>query len=202
MTLNDEMTPPPPRLRRVKMTQLDTLALLRQYQPDFAETEGFLVQTIDFVEQHPQFWQRTTLEGHLTGSAWILSADKSAALLLHHTKLDRWLQPGGHVDEADQSLLETARREAMEECGLANLNVVFPEIFDLDVHEIPARGTEPAHLHYDLRFLFIAPKGAEIERNLLETKAIDWISIAELCTEATPQSLRRMALKSRKAERA
>ena len=183
------------------MTQPEILSLLRQHSKDFAEEKLFLAQTISFVARNEQFWQRSTLEGHLTGSAWILSADGKSVLLLHHAKLDRWLQPGGHVDEADFSLVETARREAMEECGIQGLTLVSPAIFDLDVHEIPARGHEPSHLHYDLRFLFVAPEVAEIERNLLETKAIAWVHIEELCKETTPQSLRRMALKTREFER-
>ncbi len=183
------------------MNKLETLQLLRSYVTQYAEETIFLAQTIAVVERNDHFWQRSTLEGHLTGSAWILSADGNSVLLLHHAKLDRWLQPGGHADEADASLAETARREAMEECGIQGLTLISPAIFDLDVHEIPARGNEPSHLHYDLRFLFVAPEDAKIERNLLETKAIAWVHIEELCTETTPQSLRRMALKTREFER-
>jgi 8-oxo-dGTP pyrophosphatase MutT (NUDIX family) len=183
------------------MNKLETLALLRQHRTDFAEEKLFLAQTIDFVERNDHFWQRSTLEGHLTGSAWVLTGDGDAALLLHHAKLDRWLQPGGHADETDVSLAETARREAIEECGIQDLILHAPAIFDLDVHEIPARGNEPAHFHYELRFLFFAGKEAEVARNLLETKAFAWVTIPELCGETTPQSIRRMALKTGKVER-
>jgi len=149
------------------MNKLETLALLRQHRTDFAEEKLFLAQTIDFVERNDHFWQRSTLEGHLTGSAWV----------------------------------QTARREAIEECGIQDLILHAPAIFDLDVHEIPARGNEPAHFHYDLRFLFFAGKEAEVARNLLETKAFAWVTIPELCGETTPQSIRRMALKTGKVER-
>lgn len=183
------------------MDRLETIALLRRYNTQFEEEQAFLAQTLDFVTRNAHFWQRSTLEGHLTGSAWVLSEYGSAALLLHHAKLDRWLQPGGHADEADHSLVETAKREALEECGMQDLKLVSAEIFDIDVHLIPARGAEPAHFHYDLRFLFSVPESVEIARNLLETKAIAWIPIHQLCTEFTPQSLRRMALKSGKVKR-
>lgn len=178
------------------MTQSTVISLLRQHQTEYEEELAFLAQTLSFVAQQEAFWQRSTLEGHLTGSAWVCSADGRAVLLLHHAKLDRWLQPGGHVDAEDSSLVETARREAMEECGMQSLELLSPAIFDLDVHEIPARGTEPAHFHYDLRFLFRVPEGTQVERNLLETKAIAWVNLEELCTSSTPMSLRRMALKS------
>lgn len=178
------------------MTQSTVLDLIRKHQTEFEEELAFMAQTLSFVEKQAAFWQRSTLEGHLTGSAWVCSADGSEVLLLHHAKLDRWLQPGGHVDAMDESLIETARREAMEECGMQSLELLSPSLFDLDVHEIPARGTEPAHFHYDLRFLFRVPEGTQIERNLLETNAIAWVNLEELCTASTPMSLRRMALKS------
>lgn len=184
----------------VVIGQSEVLELLRQHRSEFQEELEFLAWTIAFVERQERFWQRSTLEGHLTGSAWVLSADGLSALLLHHRKLDRWLQPGGHVDESDASLAETAKREAMEECGLEGLSLVSPLIFDLDVHEIPSRGDEPAHFHYDLRFLFVAPAKHAIERNHLETKDIAWVPLVELRNSATPQSLRRMALKSEKTE--
>ncbi len=105
------------------------------------------------------------------------------------------------MDDTDDSLAETARREAMEECGIVELALHTAAIFDLDVHEIPARGNEPAHFHFDLRFLFSVPETVEIQRNLLETKAIAWVRLEALSSETTPQSLRRMAIKTGKVER-
>lgn len=183
------------------MNKLETLALLQEHQSVFEEEKIFLTQTIAFVEAQDCFWQRSTLEGHLTGSAWVLSSDRKTVLLLHHVKLDRWLQPGGHADETDASLIETARRETLEECGLGEISLIAPSVFDLDIHEIPERGQEPAHLHYDLRFLFVASENAEISRNLLETNAIAWVKLEQLLLENTPMSLRRMTLKVVKGER-
>jgi 8-oxo-dGTP pyrophosphatase MutT (NUDIX family) len=92
--------------------------------------------------------------GHITASAFILSAKEDALLLIHHAKLLRWLQPGGHVEPADASPLAAARREAEEEAGLSDLELLGNGIFDLDVHAIPSRKDEPAHEHFDVRFLF------------------------------------------------
>ena len=72
-------------------------------------------------------------------------------LLAHHRKLGRWLQPGGHSD-GDPDTLAVALREAREESGL-EVRALDNAIFDIDVHGIPACGCEPAHLHFDVRFL-------------------------------------------------
>lgn len=94
------------------------------------------------------------LPGHFTASALVLSPDGQDALLIHHVKLQRWLQPGGHIEPTDMSLLAAAKREVLEETGVHGIDEL--GLFDLDVHLIPARKSEPEHEHHDLRFLFRA----------------------------------------------
>lgn len=92
------------------------------------------------------------LPGHLTSSAFTLDPEVGSLLLVHHEKLDRWLQPGGHIDEGDDSLERAAVRELAEETGVADVESL--GLLDLDVHAIPQRGDVPEHLHYDVRFAF------------------------------------------------
>ena len=111
-------------------------------------------------------------------------------LLTHHRKLNRWLQLGGHAD-GDGDLAAVALREAEEESGLSGLTLE-GGIFDLDRHLIPARGEEPAHWHYDVRFVVRA--GNEEFEVSEESHSLAWKSIAEIATNATDdESLRRMA---------
>jgi 8-oxo-dGTP pyrophosphatase MutT (NUDIX family) len=99
---------------------------------------------------------RETYEpGHFTASAFVLSEAGTELLLIRHKKLQKWLQPGGHIEPTDRDLVAAARREVHEETGLAQLELVRP-FFDVDVHEIPAFGQSPAHLHHDVRALFSA----------------------------------------------
>ena len=53
----------------------------------------------------------------------------------------------------EENVLNVALREAEEETGLKHFKLLQEEIFDLDIHPIPARGDFPDHLHYDIRFL-------------------------------------------------
>ncbi len=93
--------------------------------------------------------------GHFTASGFVVSPDGSSLLLVHHRRLDRWLQPGGHIDPGDDSPIAAAAREVAEETGVT-VEPILPDLIDLDVHPIPPRAPEPAHEHFDLRFAFRA----------------------------------------------
>ena len=93
--------------------------------------------------------------GHFTASGFVVAPDGSALLLIHHKRLDRWLQPGGHIDPGDPSPIAAAAREVREETGIAT-GPILDALIDVDIHPIPPRAPEPAHEHFDLRFAFRA----------------------------------------------
>ena len=152
-------------------------------------------QAIAFVEANPACFERSLAEGHITGSAWITSPDEQRVVLIHHRKLDRWFQPGGHAD-GDPDVAAVALREAREETGLTDLTLVSPAIFDVDVHVIPTRGDVEAHLHYDIRFRLKSDEKIITGENR-EVTAIRWLKLAEAEALAGSQSVGRMIRKSR-----
>ena len=101
--------------------------------------------------------------------------------------------PGGHAD-GDSDILQVARREADEESGLVGLKVEDGEIFDIDVHKIPARANETQHLHYDIRFVFRA-HGSEEFVVSEESHDLAWVGIAQLESYNVDESVMRMAQK-------
>jgi 8-oxo-dGTP pyrophosphatase MutT (NUDIX family) len=131
-----------------------------------------------FLDGHPDALHRSCLEGHLTGSAAVIDPSRRRVLLLLHAKVQRWLQPGGHAD-GDGNLARVALREAAEETGIAGLQVVTPAV-DLDVHVFHhAAGTEPDHLHLDVRHLVLAPAGAVAVTNH-ESEDLRWVAVDDL----------------------
>lgn len=151
--------------------------------------------TIRFVEARADCLLRSCVPGHLTGSAWIVDRARRRTLLTRHLKLNKWLQLGGHAD-GDGDLLAVALREAREESGLATLHVASSAVFDVDRHRIPARKADPAHYHYDLRFLIEADP-AEPLCVTSESRELAWVELDRVAGLNPEESLARMVRKTR-----
>lgn len=165
----------------------DALRRHAQAYPTDPATGVFL----QFLDSAPHVFERSHAPGHFTGSAWLVSADGERVLLTHHRKLGRWLQLGGHAD-GDRDLARVALREAEEESGLREL-VAEPGIFDLDRHLIPARGSEPAHWHYDVRYV-VRATGSEVFEVGEESLDLAWRPVSAIAQDVqADESLRRMA---------
>lgn len=164
--------------------------LLRQFTQQPELVQRFLA----FDELGETAYLRSHASGHFTASCWLVDTQGKRVLLTHHRKLNRWLQLGGHAD-GDIDLVRVALTEAQEESGLSDLFIA-PQIFDLDVHEIPARGEDPAHLHWDVRFVVRAMGGLDFVTSG-ESLALAWRDVCEVAGDVSglyDDSVRRMAL--------
>ncbi|MEM7014452.1 MAG: NUDIX hydrolase [Verrucomicrobiota bacterium] len=176
------------------MHRQQLLKLIERYDrehPD--ENERTTARFREFVSAQEDCFERSLAIGHVTGSCWIVDAAGERVLLTHHRKLQKWLQLGGHAD-GDSDVLRVALREAEEESGLSQIEPVSVEIFDLDIHKIPARKSEPEHEHFDVRFA-LQHRGDGAFQVSEESLDLAWIPIAELETVTTEESMLRMARK-------
>lgn len=164
----------------------------RRHPAEHATTHRFR----EFVREHRRCFERDLWAGHVTGSAWLVDGSGQRVLLTHHRKLGRWLQLGGHSD-GDSRPLEVAMQEAREESGL-DVSPLSRWIFDLDIHEIPARKQDPAHFHYDVRFALQVRAGEDF-RVSAESLDLAWVPIDELERFTDEASMLRMARKWRAA---
>ena len=166
-------------------------ALLAAYRGRWPEESETAARFDAFIDSHPDCFDRSCRIGHITGSAWIVDRTSERVLLTHHRKLGRWLQAGGHCD-GDPDTLAVALREAREECGL-EVRALDESIFDLDVHTIPARDHEPAHHHFDVRFL-VRAEGDRF-RVSEESRALAWVPAEGVGALTDRESVLRMARK-------
>lgn len=166
----DDARVAPSRDLRLAIAQIEAV---RVATPSLAETAR---QMIDLADRHEDLAWRTARPGHLTGSAMVIDSSGEHVALLFHTKLRRWLQPGGHAD-GETNLAAVALREATEETGIEGL-VIDPNAVDLDIHRVAPPAEDP-HLHLDVRFVVAAPEGAVLQRNH-ESTELRWVRRDEL----------------------
>ena len=180
------------------------LQMLDRYLAAYPDESSIVERIRKLVKERTDCFDRSCRPGHVTGSAWILSHDRRRCLLVHHRKLDRWLQPGGHADgQADVE--QVALREAEEETGLSQLELFTSDSqllpLDVDVHLIPARldangnEIESAHEHHDIRFLLVAAEGEQPVVSH-ESNDIRWFTQKELLEATNEESVLRMQRKA------
>lgn len=168
------------------------LEALQEYLSRYPSELTVVEHMADFILREPGCFERATLEGHFTGSAWIVHPTHDQVLLTHHRKLDKWLQLGGHAD-GEENLLSVALMEASEESGIQGFDVIESTIFDVDIHIIPARKSDPEHLHYDVRYAL----RAKAERYIISDESHDlaWVAVSDIASLTSEESMLRMANK-------
>ncbi len=184
------------------MHRQELLSLLSRHRTRFMEEAAYIERARVFVEAHEDCFHCDLWPGHVTGSAWVVSPDRSRVLLLHHRKHEQWFQPGGHAD-GDADILRVALRETSEETGLdpSHIRLVSEAVFDVDVHAVPASERGPRHDHYDIRFLVEMDDDLEIPGNV-ESHEVIWVPLHEVARYNRNRSTYRMVDKTRRLRNA
>ncbi len=176
----------------------DLTRTVERYRAEVASPHEHLALLRWQMAQGHALDRRDTFPGHLTTSAFVLSPDHAQVLLIDHVVIGRWLQPGGHWEEAEHFHLSAAR-EAIEETGVQRL-VLHPWHqggdlpFTIDSHDVPGKPSrgEPAHIHHDLQYLFLADPALPLVAQVEEVHAAAWKPIAALAGIA-PRALERLS---------
>jgi 8-oxo-dGTP pyrophosphatase MutT (NUDIX family) len=154
---------------------------LAAYTPSAPDEQSFKAAMVALLAGEPRaLWRDAFSPGHFTGSALVCSRGRGKVLLMRHQHLHRWMQFGGHAD-GEPDLARVALREASEESGFAERAFTpRPGILDVDIHPIPAnpRKGEPAHRHFDVRYLLDLDDGLPLPPNP-EGLALRWLSLDE-----------------------
>lgn len=174
-------------------SQSEFARLLVDYTPfDNAEARH-LEAILAFVARHPDYHRRSCLTGHVTASAWVLHPSEPKVLLTHHRKLKQWFQLGGHIEE-DVSVQAAALREAREESGITDVELLLAAPLDVDAHTIPGNAKEPEHTHFDVRFLVRAQAAEFVVGD--ESNALAWVPLEAAEPRLQEASMQRMREKS------
>jgi len=161
------------------------------------EEAAMIARTRHFIMENENCFDRSLASGHVTGSSWVVNPSRTHALMLHHRKLDLWLQPGGHAD-GDTDIHNVVIKETSEESGISieDIKLLSREIFDIDIHTIYANQYDPRHEHYDIRFLLEIDDNQAIPGND-ESHQIGWVALNNIPQFNNFRSLHRMTRKTR-----
>lgn len=148
---------------------LSTYELIKNYIEELVYKEKML----ELIDTCDDCFLRQCRVGHFTASAFLLNKNMNHVCLMHHTKLDKWLQLGGHCD-GDPDILNVSIKEASEESGIKNIKPLTSDIFDMDIHLVPKILNEEPHYHFDIRFLLHAYDDDTLIKNH-ESKELKWV---------------------------
>jgi 8-oxo-dGTP pyrophosphatase MutT (NUDIX family) len=138
----------------------DALSTLTGWSAPHPAQEALRERYVAHLRAHPDGMTRGCRPDHVTASTLVLDADRSAVLLTLHAKAHAWFQLGGHCEPGDATLAGAALREATEESGVAGL-ALDPVPVQLSEHAVPFCGDAGGVHHLDVRFVAVAPAGAE-----------------------------------------
>lgn len=155
-----------------------TVASLAELESSPSVDAALLREYLDFAAVAAHAHRETSVEQHLTVSAFVFDETREHVLLCYHRKGRFWLQLGGHLELDDDGLLPAARREAVEEGGITALRPLTDTPVDLDRHAL-ASGFGTCRVHWDIGFAFAAsiddaPTTSE------ESEEVAWWPVAAL----------------------
>ena len=121
--------------------------------------------------------EENKLERQYCASAYTIDFKNKKVLLMYNKKLNKWLQPGGHI-EGKEITEETAIRETFEETGV-KVKIVGPTFNDGKKYQPIAieRYINKVGDMIDIQFLAI-PETVELLNN--ENNRVVWMDLNEL----------------------
>jgi 8-oxo-dGTP pyrophosphatase MutT (NUDIX family) len=172
----------------------EALALVRAFDasPEEEKSRELILALLELTSK--PFSRDQFHPGHITCTAVVLHPSSLHFLLMHHHRHKRWLLPGGHVEESDVTMGDTARREAIEETAVRICEGGAPRLVGIDVHGIPARKGEPFHLHHDLIFVFSADSEEFTVTD--EAPQVAWCGLEDFARYQLPGNITRAAQRS------
>lgn len=158
----------------------DALSVVAGWSAPGPRQELLRAEIAGHLSAHADGVWRTCFPDHLTAGTIVLSEDAEHVLLNLHGKARRWFAFGGHCEEGDATLAAVARREALEESGLAADVLAFdPVPVHMDIHSVGFCDPRGVVRHLDVRFVATVPT-ATAHRPSEESLDVRWWPVAGL----------------------
>ncbi|MFC9585813.1 NUDIX hydrolase [Streptomyces yangpuensis] len=166
------------------ITDADISDVLHAYLERYPDEAAQLAEPLGLLARGKGFASRRSFPMHVTVGA-LLVRDDAEILLIEHLAYGITLQPGGHLEPTDATLVEAAVRELTEETGIdaGQVSVVSPTPVYVEYGRVPARPqkNEPEHYHLDLGYACTTVRGEVGRIQESEVTGADWypLDVAE-----------------------
>ena len=158
---------------------MELLNQIAAYRPCCEQEETDRRLILQYAEIFDDLFTRQNEMAHFTASAWIVTPDRSHALMAYHNLYDSWAWLGGHAD-GEEDLLAVALREVREESGVKNVRPASEDIFSLEVLTVDGhmkRGKYvSSHLHLNVTYLLIADDTNVLTVKPDENSGVKWFT--------------------------
>lgn len=155
---------------------------LADYLDRYPYERALLAEPIQLLAQGRDFASRRCFPMHVTVGA-LLTRGGAEVLLVGHRAYGITLQPGGHLEPTDTTLIGAAVRELAEETGI-DPDAVVPVSQApayVEYGRVPARPLkdEPEHFHLDLGYAFTTAAGEVGSLQESEVTSAAWYPLDE-----------------------
>lgn len=135
----------------------DISSALSAYIERYPDEAALLSEPARLLSQGGNFASRRNFRMHVTVGALLVR--NAEILLVEHLAYGIPLQPGGHLEPTDTTLIDAAVRELTEETGVdpGKVFLAAPTPVYVEYGRVPARPSkdEPEHYHLDIGYAFV-----------------------------------------------
>ena len=156
---------------------------IQKYQAVNMQEEADKKLLLEILENaNDDIFTRENKVMHFTASCWVTNQKHDKILMAYHNIYDSWAWLGGHAD-GNHNLLEVALKEAKEESGLKNIQILSKDITSLEILDVKGHVKHgeyvSAHLHLNLTYLLVADENEKLQNKEDENSAVAWFDIDE-----------------------
>lgn len=162
---------------------------LEQYHPYNEQEAADKAIMLELLSSQKNIFSRENLTAHFTASSWLLNKTHDKVLMIYHNIYQSWAWTGGHAD-GETDLLSVAKREAMEETGVTDIQAVSEDIFSIEILTVDGHEKKgvyvPSHLHLNVTYLLEADEAAVLRVKPDENSGVKWFFLEDAlkaCTE-------------------
>lgn len=169
------------------------IELLNNYKNKFGGSvleDEKIRRFFEYLNGNENVTDRKNMNGHVTVSSFVVEDGKT--LLLWHKAMNRFQQPGGHIDPGEMDIFSVAIRELKEETGLGGVlaSGEFANCpINIDIFEVKEnpKKQEGSHFHFDLFILLeLKGKNQEIKNEDDGTTDAKWVGLDNLNLNDNP----------------